>query len=223
MEPIRDGGRDVSIIPLSERSRSWEKLPNETEYAFSLFLAYLELGPNRTIRAVFKALDESGSIGCQIKVLYKFSTTFKWAYRADAWDRKNLRTEYRKIYKELKTTFLKTQRNRLKMRNAASDIATRTIGIISNRNLETYDEKALIDVLKIARDAYEIIGLSHIDHTDQLQSISIKATGREPSKAIEQSPEKLFDLSEESYAVQRSGSEAETVLEPTDRNMQGTG
>lgn len=223
MEPIRDGGRNVSIIPLSERSRSWEKLPNETEYAFSLFLAYLELGPNRTIQAAFKTLDESGSIGCQIKVLYKFSTTFKWAYRADAWDRKNLRTESRKIYKELKTTFLKTQRNRLKMRNAASDIATRTIGIISNRNLETYDEKALIDVLKIARDAYEIIGLSHIDHTDQLQSISIKATGREPSKAIEQPPEKLFDLSEESYAVQRSGAEAETVLEPTDRNMQGTG
>lgn len=223
MEPIRDGGRNVSIIPISERSRSWEKLPNETEYAFSLFLTYLELGPNRTIRAAFKTLDKSGSIGCQIKVLYKFSTTFKWAYRADAWDRKNLRTESRKIYKELKTTFLKTQRNRLKMRNAASDIATRTIGIISNRNLETYDEKALIDVLKITRDAYEIIGLSHIDHTDQLQSISIKATGREPSKAIEQSPEKLFDLSEESYAVQRSGAEAENVLEPTDRNMQGTG
>ncbi len=223
MVPIRDGGRNVSIIPLSERSRPWKKLPNETEYAFSLFLAYLNLGPNRTVRAAFKTLDESGSIGCQIKVLHKFSTTFKWAYRAGAWDRKNLRTESRKFYKELKTTFLKTQKNRLKMRDAASHIALRTIETISKRNLETYDEKALIDVLKITRDAYEIVGLSHIDHTDQLQSVSYKATGREPSKAIEQSPEELYELSEKSYSVQRSGAEAETVLEPTDRNMQGAG
>ena len=223
MEPIRDGGRNVSIVPLSERSRPWEKLPNETDYAYSSFLVYRDLGPGRTIKAAFKILDKSGAIGCQIKTIYDFSTNSKWKYRAEAWDRKNELTESRKLVKELKTTYLKTQRNRLKMRDAASDIATRTIGIISNRDLETYDEKALIDVLKITRDAYEIVGLSHIDHTDQLQSISVKATGREPSKAIEQSPEKLFDLSEESYAVQRSGAEAETVLEPTDRNMQGTG
>jgi hypothetical protein len=223
MEPIRAGGQDVSTVPLNERSRPWEQLPNETEYAFASFLAYLNLGPNRTVRAAFHTLDESGSIGCQIKMLYKHSTTFKWAYRAEAWDRKNLRIESKRIRKELKNTFLKTQRNRLKMRNAASDIATRTIGIIGKRNLETYDEKTLIDVLKITRDAYEIVGLSHIDHADQLQSVSVKATGREPTKAIEQSPEELFELSEESYTLQRSGAESEAVLESPNRDMPGTG
>jgi len=223
MEPIRAGGQDVSTVPLNERSRPWEQLPNETDYAFASFLAYLNLGPNRTVRAAFQTLDESGSIGCQIKMIYKLSTTFKWAYRAEAWDRKNLRIESKRIRKELKNTFLKTHKNRLEMRDKASEIAMKTIGIISKRNLDTYDEKTLIDVLKITRDAYEIVGLSHIDHTDQLQSVSVKATGREPARAIEQSPEELFELPEESYSVQRSGPETETVLESPDRDMPGTG
>ena len=65
----------------------WERMDGESAKAFAAFCAYLELGDERSVRAVGQKLDKSRTqIG-------KWSAAFKWVERAAAYDAEQWRAE----------------------------------------------------------------------------------------------------------------------------------
>lgn len=58
----------------------WERLPGETGKAFLAFQAYRDLGGDRTMGAVAKALRRD------VKSLYILSSKYGWRKRVEAWD-----------------------------------------------------------------------------------------------------------------------------------------
>jgi len=58
----------------------WERQPGETTRAFAGFVAYRDLGPTRTQGDVPQLTGES------LERVYKWSTHWRWAERASAWD-----------------------------------------------------------------------------------------------------------------------------------------
>lgn len=60
--------------------KPWHKLPNETTRAYHKFIAYLKLGPDRTIRATAAALGELGSS------VNRYRDKYAWRERAAAYD-----------------------------------------------------------------------------------------------------------------------------------------
>jgi hypothetical protein len=58
----------------------WERLPNETAQAFEGFVHYRDLGAERSLAKVAKALGKSTTL------IEKWSARDHWVMRADSWD-----------------------------------------------------------------------------------------------------------------------------------------
>ncbi len=66
--------------PRAAPEQPWEQRPRETARAHRAFLAFRNLGPDRTIAATARAL------GCSAALLYRWSRQHNWMERAYAWD-----------------------------------------------------------------------------------------------------------------------------------------
>ena len=72
----------------SKSEKPWERQQGESAQAFEAFSAYLELGPDRSIRAVGQKLDKSR------QQIGKWSSRWRWQERIRAYDNELLRQEF---------------------------------------------------------------------------------------------------------------------------------
>lgn len=85
---------DLSVIPPAEYRQPWDRQEGESEYLYSQFLYYRDLGPGRTVAATHKHFNgetkkvKSGkSAGSkQQGISYATSKKFNWKARALSWD-----------------------------------------------------------------------------------------------------------------------------------------
>ena len=70
----------VPIPGVNRPARPWERQPDEPEQAYSMFLAYRDMGPSRTIRKVAHDLGIAPAASGQL------CTRHNWAERCRAWD-----------------------------------------------------------------------------------------------------------------------------------------
>ena len=63
-----------------QSEKPWERREGESPKAYEAFCAYLEMGPNRSIRAVGQKLDKSRQL------LGRWSAAHQWVDRAAAYD-----------------------------------------------------------------------------------------------------------------------------------------
>ena len=83
----------------SKSEKPWERQQGESAQAFEAFSAYLELGPDRSIRAVGQKLDKSR------QQIGKWSSRWRWQERIRAYDNELLRQEFeteKKAAKEMR-------------------------------------------------------------------------------------------------------------------------
>lgn len=76
-------------MPNKRTEQPWERQNGESAQAFAAFSAYLEMGPERSIRAVSQKLVKSKTI------IDRWSRTHHWVERVRAWDNQ-LQAEARK-------------------------------------------------------------------------------------------------------------------------------
>jgi hypothetical protein len=103
----------------------WDRLPSETDLQFSLFTAYRDLGPGRTLR---KAADELGRLSINGNVpgaITTASTTQSWPPRAAAFDQYMLehQIDMAANSKDIEAANWKQRRERLReKRHALADV-----------------------------------------------------------------------------------------------------
>lgn len=76
-------------MPNRKTEQPWERQKGESAQAFEAFLTYLQMGPERSIRAVSQRLAKSKTI------IDRWSRTYGWVERCRAWDN-HLRQEARR-------------------------------------------------------------------------------------------------------------------------------
>lgn len=64
------------------RVKPWERMEGESEKAWKTFIAYRDLGVDRSVRALARSLSKSR------QALYDWSKKYDWPARASAWDQK---------------------------------------------------------------------------------------------------------------------------------------
>ena len=64
----------------NKREPPWERQKGESARAFEAFLVYLQMGPERSIRAVAQKLSKSYTLAG------RWSSTYHWVERCRAWD-----------------------------------------------------------------------------------------------------------------------------------------
>ena len=67
-------------MPNKRTEQPWERQKGESAQAFEAFFLYLEMGANRSIRAVSQELGKSKTL------IDRWSRTYKWVERCRAWD-----------------------------------------------------------------------------------------------------------------------------------------
>ena len=67
-------------MPNKRTEQPWERQNGESAQAFAAFSAYLEMGPERSIRAVSQELGKSKTL------IDRWSRTHNWVERCRAWD-----------------------------------------------------------------------------------------------------------------------------------------
>ena len=67
-------------MPNKRTEQPWERQKGESAHAFEAFLIYLQMGPDRSIRAVSQKLAKS------IPLIKRWSSTNNWVERCRAWD-----------------------------------------------------------------------------------------------------------------------------------------
>lgn len=68
---------------LLEEIKSWNKLPNETDEAYSAFCLYLNMGKRRSLATLMTTIDKALSI----EQLNSWSNTFSWSKRVEVCER----------------------------------------------------------------------------------------------------------------------------------------
>ena len=68
---------------LLEEIKSWNKLPNETDEAYSAFCLYLNMGKRRSLVSLMTTIDKPLSI----EQLNSWSNTFSWSKRVEQCER----------------------------------------------------------------------------------------------------------------------------------------
>ena len=64
----------------NKREQPWDRQKGESARAFEAFLVYLQMGPERSARAVAQKLSKSYTLAG------RWSRTYKWVERCRAWD-----------------------------------------------------------------------------------------------------------------------------------------
>ena len=67
-------------MPNKRTERPWERQKGESAQAFEAFFLYLEMGADRSIRAVSQELGKSKTL------IDRWSRTHNWVERCRAWD-----------------------------------------------------------------------------------------------------------------------------------------
>ncbi len=64
----------------NKREQPWDRQKGESARAFEAFLVYLQMGPERSVRAVAQKLSKSYTLAG------RWSSTYHWVERCRAWD-----------------------------------------------------------------------------------------------------------------------------------------
>ena len=64
----------------NKREQPWDRQKGESARAFEAFLVYLQMGPERSVRAVAQKLSKSHTLAG------RWSSTYHWVERCRAWD-----------------------------------------------------------------------------------------------------------------------------------------
>jgi hypothetical protein len=203
--------------------RPWHRQDNESEYAFKLFEAYLGLKGNRSIRKAVAAYSEKSPVPASNTNAGIISKNNNWKARALAYDHFKQEKKDEAIRQRLHREQAVLAKKRIKGREIVLEEAIRHLEAIQNRNLAGLEAGELQKHVAILRQTFELIGLGTLDSEHQLRSLPQKASGRIRSVKASQDPERLLELPDQSNAVQCGDSEAETVLDETNRDLQGSG
>lgn len=92
---------------MEEELKPWERQPGESTRAYSAFLVYRDLGPQRSLRKaseiIYPRYRQRGTTGPPGRIVL-WSGQFKWHQRAEAWDaylRRLKEDEERRAIKEM--------------------------------------------------------------------------------------------------------------------------
>jgi len=73
----------MKLIDDFKTKKSWERLPDESDLAYSYYVAYLEMGPERSLTKVLQKRNKKDHYKTQ---LGKWSSRFDWVVRCNAYD-----------------------------------------------------------------------------------------------------------------------------------------
>ena len=127
-------------MPKYSNSKPWERQKNESAQAFEAFSIYLEMGTERSLRAVTQKLLKSYTL------ISRWSRTYNWVKRAAAYDAELQRQAYDATVKRARKMADRHIRTALKMQEKA---------LIALEELDPADLSPR-DMLSILRDALKL-------------------------------------------------------------------
>lgn len=150
-----------------DEKRPWKRCDGESERSYRLFLAYLSMGVNRSLR---KVVESEGS-PC-LRVLERKSRRWNWRDRAEAFDQNEVRRIERAMLSRVRRQRSDVLRARLKVSSAVTNHALRVAKAIGEA-ADTIDLKTLNGIrhlnatMDVMKKAQEATVLGFLDLRDQ--------------------------------------------------------
>lgn len=203
----------------------WHQLPEESGQAYEAFQVFKRLpAGKRSCRKAHALIESESILPTVLSSVFDWHKRFRWAERARAWDAHVVRKQDTALTRELVAKRPRTERNRLVARDLATSHALKVLRKLESQCIDGLDERQLLATLQAARAALGTIGISAIDHADQLRERLAKEGGTGPAAiVVGQSPEELLDLPEIAGTLQLECAEAKSVLESASGDMPGGG
>lgn len=133
-------------MPKRGGEKPWERRENESAQAYEAFVAYLNFGADRSVRAVGQKLGKSRAL------LERWSAAYDWVARAKAYDAELQRQAYEEAVKAQK----KMAARHIKLAVAMQAKATEALAQIALEDIDAKDIVAMMrEATKLERETRE--------------------------------------------------------------------
>lgn len=130
-------------MPKRGEAKPWERQENESAQAYEAFIAYLNQGADRSIRAVGQTLGKSRAL------VERWSAAYRWVARAKAYDAELQRQAYEAAVKEQK----RMAARHIKLAVAVQAKAAEALNELDPKGLDARDIVAMMrEAAKLERE-----------------------------------------------------------------------
>lgn len=202
--------------------RTWHRQENEPEHAYEVFLVYLNLKAVRSIAKALRAFAEKCPVPICSRDAEKFAVVYNWKKRACDYDKWVTEKAEEGLIRKLQREQVVIAKKKLVGREIVIDEAIRHLKEISSRSLKTADAAELQKNIQTIRASFELLGLGELDANHQLRTVATGSGRRIRSVTAAEEPERLLELPDESYTIQRGSPDPEALLDETDTDLPGS-
>lgn len=202
--------------------RTWHRQENEPEHAFAIFQVYLNLKTKRSIAKAVKAYANENPVPIHDITAINYAKVFDWKKRACNYDKWVTEKQEEGLIRRLQREQVVIAKKKLLGREIVIDEALRHLKEISSRSLKTADAAELQKNIQTIRASFELLGLGELDANHQLRTMATGSGRRIRSVTAAEEPERLLELSDKSYTIQRGSLDPEALLDETDSDLSGS-
>lgn len=202
--------------------RIWHRQQNEPEHAYAIFQVYLHLKTKRSIAKAVRAYAEQNPVPISDDIAEKYARVHEWKKRALAYENWKLNRQENWLITKLGREQIVIAKKKLVGREIVIDEALRHLKEISSRSLKAADAAELVRNLQAIRQSFDLLGLGKMDADHQFRTVATGSGRRIRSVTAAEEPERLLELSDESYAIQRGSPDPEALLDETDSDLPGS-
>lgn len=202
--------------------RIWHRQQNEPEHAYAIFQVYLNLKTKRSIAKAVRAYAEQSPVPISDDIAEKYARVHEWKKRALAYENWKLNRQENWLITKLGREQIVIAKKKLVGREIVIDEALRHLKEISSRSLKTADAAELQKNIQTIRASFELLGLGELDANHQLRTMAQGSGRRIRSVTATENPERLLELPDESYTIQRGSPDPEALLDETDTDLPGS-
>lgn len=202
--------------------RIWHRQENEPEHAYAIFQVYLNLKTKRSIAKAVRAYADQSPIPIRDDIAENYAKVFEWKKRAFDFDKWVTEKQEEGLIRKLQREQVVIAKKKLLGREIVIDEALRHLKEISSRSLKTADAAELQKNIQTIRASFELLGLGELDANHQLRTMATGTGRRIRGVTAAEEPERLLELSDESYTIQRGSLDPEALLDETDSDLPGS-
>ena len=202
--------------------RIWHRQENEPEHAYAIFQVYLNLKTKRSIAKAVRAYAEQSPVPIRDDLAENYAKVFEWKKRVLAYENWKLNRQENWLIRKLQREQIVIAKKKLVGREIVIDEALRHLKEISSRSLKTADAAELQKNIQTIRASFELLGLGELDANHQLRTMATGTGRRIRGVTAAEEPERLLELSDESYTIQRGSLDPEALLDETDSDLPGS-
>lgn len=141
----------------------WERQPGDTKASYTAFLAYLELGPKRSLRNAYRVFTEQPDAPEASSHWRRWSAAQNWVERAEAYDTHELE-------ERMATRDQLRERVRQQLLDRADELMEKALDIaLGEHTVQPQGERVDNAVVAMLRDLLDRVGVCRPDPKHQVE------------------------------------------------------